>query len=53
MKLAFEIAETHLSIPVLLEVEDLINVEKPDERSIMTYVGNVFPNFYILYILSH
>jgi hypothetical protein len=39
LELAFAAAES-LGIPRLLDVED-VNVEKPDERSIMTQVAEV------------
>ncbi|KIO20300.1 hypothetical protein M407DRAFT_30033 [Tulasnella calospora MUT 4182] len=44
-QLAFDIAEQHLGIPQLLEVADLCDVEKPDERSVMTYVASYFHAF--------
>lgn len=45
MNLAFDIAEEHLGIPKLFAAEDILNVEKPDERSIMTYVAQYFHAF--------
>ncbi|ORZ08651.1 calponin homology domain-containing protein [Absidia repens] len=44
-KLAFNIAEQHLSIPQLLDVEDVCDISKPDERSVMTYVAEYFHAF--------
>ncbi|PVF98471.1 hypothetical protein CPB86DRAFT_806806 [Serendipita vermifera] len=44
-KLAFDIAEQQLGIPQILEVEDLCAVDKPDERSVMTYVASYFHAF--------
>lgn len=44
-KLAFRIAEEHLGIPQLLDVEDLCDSAKPDERSVMTYVASFFHAF--------
>ncbi|KAI9312793.1 actinin-like protein [Dichotomocladium elegans] len=44
-KLAFDIAENYLNIPKLLDVEDVCNIDKPDERSIMTYVAQYFHAF--------
>ncbi|CDH48917.1 actinin-like protein [Lichtheimia corymbifera JMRC:FSU:9682] len=44
-QLAFDIAEEYLGIPKLLDVEDVCNVTKPDERSIMTYVAQYFHAF--------
>lgn len=43
--LAFEIAQEHLGIPKLFGVEDLVDVIKPDERSVMTYVAQYFHAF--------
>ncbi|ORY97402.1 calponin homology domain-containing protein [Syncephalastrum racemosum] len=43
--LAFEVAERHLGIPKLLDVEDVCDISKPDERSIMTYVAEYFHAF--------
>jgi len=43
LELAFSVAEG-LGIPRLLDVED-VNVEKPDERSIMTQVSEYFHRF--------
>ncbi|KAN0064329.1 alpha-actinin [Thecaphora frezii] len=42
---AFEVAEQHLGIPQLLDVEDLCDRAKPDERSVMTYVAQYFHAF--------
>ncbi|KAF0543798.1 actinin-like protein [Gigaspora margarita] len=43
--LAFEVAATKLGIPQLLDVEDVCDIQKPDERSIMTYVALYFHAF--------
>ncbi|CAO3610478.1 unnamed protein product [Cunninghamella echinulata] len=43
--LAFDIAEQHLGIPKLLDVEDVCDISKPDERSVMTYVAEYFHAF--------
>jgi Ca2+-binding EF-hand superfamily protein len=43
LELAFDAAE-RLGIPRLLEVED-VNVDRPDERSVMTYVSEFFHAF--------
>ena len=44
MKLAFDLAKT-LGIPDLLDVEDVCEVAKPDERSLMTYIAYWFHAF--------
>lgn len=44
-QLAFDIAEKHLAIPKLFSVEDIVDVVRPDERSIMTYVAQYFHAF--------
>jgi hypothetical protein len=38
LELAFDIAEKQLGIARLLDVEDIVDVARPDERSIVTYV---------------
>lgn len=43
--LAFKIAAEHLNIPQLLEVEDLCDSNRPDERSVMTYIASFFHAF--------
>ncbi|CAB4385037.1 unnamed protein product [Rhizophagus irregularis] len=43
--LAFDVAATHLDIAKLLDVEDVCDIQKPDERSIMTYVALYFHAF--------
>ncbi|CAN6622743.1 hypothetical protein TRVA0_009S00782 [Trichomonascus vanleenenianus] len=45
MALAFHIAAEQVGIPQLLDVEDICDVKKPDERSIMTYVAYWFHAF--------
>jgi len=42
---AFDVAEKQLDIPKLLDVEDFVDVPKPDERSVMTYVAQYFHAF--------
>ncbi|RKP23806.1 calponin homology domain-containing protein [Syncephalis pseudoplumigaleata] len=43
--LAFEVAEAQLGIPKLLDVADVCDMSKPDERSVMTYVAQYFHAF--------
>merc|ERR1712214_235661 len=43
--LAFDIAEKYLDIPKMLDAEDLLNTDKPDERQIMTYVSCYYHAF--------
>ncbi|CCJ28921.1 unnamed protein product [Pneumocystis jirovecii] len=43
--LAFEVASKYIGIPQLLDVEDICDVSKPDERSIMTYIAQYFHAF--------
>lgn len=45
MKLAFDIATNEIGIPDLLDVEDVCDVSKPDERSLMTYIAYWFHAF--------
>nr|5BVR_A Chain A, Alpha-actinin-like protein 1 [Schizosaccharomyces pombe 972h-] len=45
MQLAFDIAQKSIGIPRLIEVEDVCDVDRPDERSIMTYVAEYFHAF--------
>lgn len=47
-RLAFTIAQQHLNIPQLLEVSDVCDVQKPDERSVMTYVAQYFHAFSVM-----
>ena len=41
---AFDIAEKHLGIPKLLDAED-VDVSKPDEKSVITYVASYYHTF--------
>lgn len=43
--LAFRIAEEHVNIPALLSVDDVCDVTRPDERSVMTYIAQFFHAF--------
>ncbi|KAJ2906871.1 hypothetical protein MKZ38_010369 [Zalerion maritima] len=45
MQLAFDIAHKEIGIPSLLDVEDVCDVAKPDERSLMTYIAYWFHAF--------
>jgi len=45
LKTAFEVGEKHLDIPKLLDPEDIVNTAKPEERSIMTYVAQLYKVF--------
>ena len=45
MQLAFDLAATEIGIPPLLDVEDVCDVAKPDERSLMTYIAYWFHAF--------
>ena len=45
MQLAFDIAHKEIGIPKLLDVEDVCDVPKPDERSLMTYIAYWFHAF--------
>lgn len=47
-RLAFTMAAQHLNIPQLLDVSDICDVEKPDERSVMTYVAQYFHAFSVM-----
>ena len=44
MQLAFSLAKS-IGIPDLLDVEDVCDVAKPDERSLMTYIAYWFHAF--------
>lgn len=45
MQMAFDIASKEIGIPALLDVEDVCDVAKPDERSMMTYIAYWFHAF--------
>ncbi|EXJ81139.1 hypothetical protein A1O3_07427 [Capronia epimyces CBS 606.96] len=45
MKLAFDIASKEIGIPDLLDVEDVADIPRPDERSLMTYIAYWFHAF--------
>lgn len=45
MQLAFDLAHDEIGIPKLLDVEDVCDVAKPDDRSLMTYIAYWFHAF--------
>ena len=45
MQLAFDLASKEIGIPDLLDVEDVCDVTRPDERSLMTYIAYWFHAF--------
>lgn len=45
MQMAFDLASKEIGIPALLDVEDVCDVAKPDERSLMTYIAYWFHAF--------
>ncbi|OBZ68872.1 Alpha-actinin-like protein 1 [Grifola frondosa] len=44
-QLAFDVAQEYLGIPQLLDVADLCDTHRPDERSVMTYIASFFHAF--------
>jgi len=45
LTLAFDVAEQKLGVPSLLDPVDIVDSVKPDERSIMTYVAQLYHLF--------
>ncbi|KAI3338842.1 calponin homology domain-containing protein [Ustulina deusta] len=45
MQMAFDIAHKEIGIPALLDVEDVCDVTRPDEKSLMTYIAYWFHAF--------
>jgi len=45
LKTAFEIAEKHLGIPQLLDVDDMLDSPKPDERAVILYLSQYYHAF--------
>ena len=45
LNLAFEIAEKHLDIPKMLDASEMVEMAKPDERAVMTYVSCYYHAF--------
>ncbi|KAJ5665560.1 uncharacterized protein N7477_008008 [Penicillium maclennaniae] len=45
MKLAFDLASNEIGIPDLLDVDDVCDVPRPDDRSLMTYIAYWFHAF--------
>lgn len=45
LRTAFDVAANALDIPPLLDVEDILNVPKPDEKPIMAYVAQYYHYF--------
>jgi hypothetical protein len=45
LKTAFETAEKHLGIPQLLDVDDLLDSPKPDERAVILYLSQYYHAF--------
>merc|ERR1712100_904737 len=53
LNLAFDVAYEHLDVAKLLDAEDIVNMPKPDERSIMTYVAQLADFAQTMFNLQH
>jgi len=45
LQTAFEVAEKHLDIPQMLDAQEIVDMAKPDERAVMTYVSCYYHAF--------
>jgi hypothetical protein len=45
LNLAFDVAEQFLGVPKILDAVDIVDTAKPDEKSIMTYIAQLYTVF--------
>lgn len=45
LNLAFDVALKNLGVPRILDAEDIASMPRPDERSVMTYVAQLYNVF--------